>query len=119
MKKFACVGFILAALVNLMVADVVEAAKTRSPIERRLRPGQGFWETSRQSAAPRYRNARVAPAWPQFMTPWSYANRGSRVVAPGRAVVRSVVPSAPAVERVTPALAPTTTRSVQAPSTTR
>jgi hypothetical protein len=118
MKKFTCVGFVMAALVNLMVVDVAEARKTRSPIERRTRPGQGFWDASQQAAAPRYRKAQVAPTWPQ-MTPWSYANRGSRVAAPGRVIVRGAVPSAPVVERVAPTLAPTTTRTVQSPSTSQ
>ena len=61
----------------LVFADIAEAQRVRSPVERRLRPGQGFWHngSSQTRSYSGYSNGYSAPRYyapqtqPQYSAP--------------------------------------------------
>ncbi|QDU36153.1 hypothetical protein Mal4_04360 [Maioricimonas rarisocia] len=62
MKASRLTVLALAGLMTAFVAtDVAEAAKARSPVERRLRPGRGYWQAKSAPTTRTYRSPVVQP----------------------------------------------------------
>lgn len=71
MSRLAITAFTITALLGgVVLTETAEAGRTRSPIERRLRPGKGFWANSSTTRS----GARCSGI--RYQTPWS----GSRYV---------------------------------------
>jgi|GEM_PF-6318403 len=85
--------FLMIAVAGSMIGSttLAEAGKTRSTVERRQRPGQGFWDTSHKSKAHQHRSTHQGwnlfqcfglqksyrPATPTSGKSWGW-QRGSR-----------------------------------------
>lgn len=90
MFRFTPTVLSMAALLAMFVtAEVVEAAKPRSPVERRQRPGSGFWDKSSSQSRSYSSNRSMFQSIPmQYQTPRQYAvpqrYAAPRQVAPRR-----------------------------------
>jgi hypothetical protein len=56
---------------GFLVADTVEAAKSRSAAERRQRPGKGYFANSPSNRS--YNNRSIVRSTPRYVTPQTYA----------------------------------------------
>lgn len=73
MTRLSTCSFICATLIgNFIVADIAEAQKPRNPVERRLRPGQGFWDNS-TSRSSRSVSSSMFRSTPAYTAPRTYA----------------------------------------------
>jgi hypothetical protein len=76
MKRLIPTTIAIAALAGLTVAaEVAEAGKIRSPVERRLRPGRGFWQNGSSSQVRSYNsysNGTRSYSTPTYSTPQQY-----------------------------------------------
>ena len=85
----------------LVFADIAEAQRLRSPVERRLRPGQGFWQNgssqvrsyngySNGYSAPRYYAPQTQPQYstPQYVMPHRQSAPQRQYVMPHRQYVQ-------------------------------
>lgn len=90
MKRLIPSSIAIAALAGLLVAtEVAEAGKIRSPVERRLRPGRGFWENSSPSQVRSYNGysngTRYSTPQPRYVAPQPrYSTPQPRYVMPQR-----------------------------------
>ena len=96
MSKTTSMVMVVGALVgSLVLADIAEARKPRSSVDRRQRPGAGFWAESAPSRSVPSQSAYRSPlrySAPQTVVPMQSVVRSAPIYTPARPTVQPSVP---------------------------